>query len=303
MRYVAGLDGGGTKTAVTVADEQGQVVHAFTSGAINYNGHDEASIRDSFRHIFDVIAQVCGGLDACKQVCIGAAGISNPAVPVRLTSDVRACGYEGGLTVAGDHETAHYGALERPYGIILIAGTGSICYGKNESGQSHRAGGYGHLVDDEGSGYSIGRDMLSAVLKASDGRLPQTVISGMVYERLQITSVREIIGFVYDKKTNKKDIAALAPLLSDACALGDQAALAIAQRSASSLFELAVPVVEKLSLRNGDLAIAGSVLLNNPFVQSVFVEMLRRRYPDLHCFPAKKDASAGAVLMSLDLLK
>lgn len=299
LRYVAGLDGGGTKTAVTVADEKGVAVHAFTSGAINYNGQDEASIRSSLREIFETIAKVCGGLDRCAQVCIGAAGVSNPTVITRLEASVRACGHQGGLLITGDQETALCGAHDSEYGIILIAGTGSICYGKNESGRSHRTGGCGHLIDDEGSGYSIGRELISALVRAHDGRIPATPITGMVYEQLQLESVQQIIGFVYDKRTNKKDIAALAPILSHACALGDEAALSIAKKSACSLFELVIPVVEKLSLQAGTLAMAGSVLLNNTYVQTAFADMLIQRYPDLKCITAKKDASHGAVLMAL----
>jgi N-acetylglucosamine kinase-like BadF-type ATPase len=301
-RYAAGLDGGGTKTAVTVVDENGLVVHTFTSGAINYNGQDGISIRNSFQEIFDTIARVCGGLDHCAQVCIGAAGISNPAVISRLQSNVRACGYEGRLFITGDQEVALCGAQDGEYGIILISGTGSICYGKNEHGLSHRTGGYGHLIDDEGSGYSIGRELLAALVRAHDGRLPETAITEMVYERLQLESVQQIIGFVHDKRTNKQDIAALAPILSDACALGDKAALTIANKSASSLYEMVVPVVENLSLQEGNLAMAGSVLLKNTFVQKTFVEMLKQSYPDLHCITAKKDASSGAALMALNRL-
>jgi N-acetylglucosamine kinase-like BadF-type ATPase len=302
-RYVAGLDGGGTKTAVTVADEKGLVVHAFTSGAINYNGQDEVSIRNSLQEVFDTIAKVCGGLEHCAQVCIGAAGISNPTVITRLEMNIRECGYQGEIFITGDQETALCGAHDSEYGIILIAGTGSICYGKNESGLSHRAGGYGYLIDDEGSGYSIGRDLLSALVRANDGRLPQTAVTGMVYEQLQMESVQQIISFVYDKRTNKKDIAALAPLLSEACSLGDKVALSIAKKSACSLFEIVVPVVEKLSLQEGNLAMAGSVLLKNSFVQTTFVEMLKQSYPDMHCMNAKKDASSGAALMALNRLK
>ncbi|NOV01569.1 N-acetylglucosamine kinase [Paenibacillus planticolens] len=302
-RYVAGLDGGGTKTAVTVADESGLVVHTFTSGAINYNGQDAESIRRSFQDIFEEIAGVCGGLENCRQIVIGAAGVSNPTVTVRLEANVRECGYQGKVFITGDQETALCGAHDSEYGIILIAGTGSICYGKKEDGMIHRAGGYGHLIDDEGSGYSIGRDLLSALVRAQDGRIKETVITEMVYAQLQFTTVQQIIGFVYNKETNKKDIAALAPILSVACTQEDEAALAIAAKSAQSLFEIAVPVVEKLSMQQGSLAMTGSVLLNNNYVRNAFVERLNERYPDLACIKAKKDAASGAVLMALNRLE
>jgi len=298
-RYVAGLDGGGTKTAVTIADSSGAVVHTFSSGGINFNGQDEESIGRSFQEIFAAIESACGGLEHCAHVCIGAAGVSNPTVAARLEANARACGYKGGLTIKGDHETALFGAHERLHGIILIAGTGSICYGVDEQGLSHRTGGFGHLIDDEGSGYSIGRDLLSAVVQAHDGRLASSVIPEMVYAKLGITTVQEIVGFVYNKSTNKKDIAALAPIMSEACALGDEAAMAIADRSAKSLLELVIPVVERLSCQQGAIAMAGSVLLNAAYVRDRFANLLKERYPDIQCMTPKQNAAYGAALMAL----
>ncbi|SFJ01373.1 BadF-type ATPase [Paenibacillus sp. UNC496MF] len=299
MRYVAGMDGGGTKTAVTVADEHGRAVHRFTSGAINYNGQDEASIRQSFRAIMAEIAQACGGLGHLAYVCVGAAGVSNPAVRQRLTADVRECGYAGGLLITGDHETALCGALDSPVGMILIAGTGSICFGRDAAGHTHRTGGCGYLIDDEGSGYSIGRELLTAAAKAGDGRIPPTVVTGLVYERLGVTSVRELVGFVHDKRTNKKDVAALATLLAPACDAGDAAALAIVKKSAAALLELVGPVAERLAMQGGRLVLAGSVLLKNAYVRDAFEALLGQAYPGMRCVAAPADASEGAVRMAL----
>ncbi|MNQ96526.1 Glucosamine kinase GspK [compost metagenome] len=254
----------------------------------------------SLAEIFRTIDSVCGGLSHCKQVCIGAAGVSNPTVTSRLESSVRACGYEGGLLITGDQDTALCGAHNKELGIILIAGTGSICYGKNEVGEICRAGGYGYLIDDEGSGYSIGRDLLSVVVRAHDGRLPATLITQMVFEQLGMTSISQIIGFVYDKQTNKKDIAALAPILTKACELGDEAALSIVEKSARSLLELVVPVAEKLSMQEGSLAMTGSVLLKNSFVQTAFMALLKKRYPGMTCITPMRDAASGAAQMAFN---
>ncbi|QHW29719.1 ATPase [Paenibacillus rhizovicinus] len=302
MKYAAGLDGGGTKTAVVIMDKEGRTVRRFDFGAINYNGQDEASIRGTFREIIAELAKACGGLEHCAHVGIGAAGISNPSVPARMTAAIRDCGFTGGLTIVGDQETALYGALEQDNGLIVIAGTGSICYGKNESGLSHRTGGFGHLIDDEGSGYNIGRDLLAAVVRAYDGRDQATVITRMVFDRLGLESIGELVGFVYDRNRNKQEIAALAPILSEACEQGDPAAMHIAVRSAQSLVGLVVPVAEKLSLRKGTLAMAGSVLLHNPRVQETFRSHLARRYPDMSCMHPKRDAAAGAAMMALSIM-
>jgi len=304
MRYVAGLDGGGTKTAVTIADENGSVVHEFAVGALNINGQDEASVRAALAEICAEIGRVLpGGLGACAVICLGAAGISNPVVSGLMTSGLREGGFEGALVLVGDHETALCGAHDGLYGSILIAGTGSIAYGRNGSGDTHRAGGFGHLIDDEGSGYSIGRDLLSAVVRASDGREEPTVVTDLVYERLGIGSVREIVGFVYDKNRNKKEIAAIAPLLSAACESGDRAALRIAQKNAEALAETAYAVTQRLGLQDGELALLGSVLTRNRHVREMFIEAMGRLQPKLSCIEPKRDASYGAVLLALEKLK
>lgn len=303
MRYVAGLDGGGTKTAVTIADETGQAVYSFTAGPMNYNGQDEASIRRALQEICGMIAKVCGGLDACGSICIGAAGISNPAVGSRLKALLEENGYRGCLTLVGDHETALCGAHEGLYGIILIAGTGSICYGRSADGRTHRAGGFGYLIDDEGSGYSIGRDLLTALVRAEDGREAPTVITELVYRQLGFGTVQDIVGFVYDKNRNKKDIAALAPLLSEACDAGDALALRIAETNAQSLVEMAAAVTERLGMQEGALAVAGSVLQRNAYVRAAFEQKLLSRYPGMRCGEGKRDASYGAVLLALQALR
>lgn len=303
MRYVAGIDGGGTKTAVTVMDETGRTVDTFASGGINYNGRDEADVRRHLEEIAGMLDAACGGLASCTQLVIGAAGVSNPTVPGRLTTALRESGYGGGVHIVGDHETALFGALEREHGMILIAGTGSICFGRSESGDVRRTGGFGHLIDDEGSGYSIGRDILSAVVRSHDGRAPTTVLTELTYAKLGISSVAEIVGFVYDRRTGKQDIAALAPLLSEACALRDEAALAIATRCGVSLAELVMPVAARLWPDGGELALAGSVLLRNAHVREALLTRLRQVCPAVQAAEARRDASAGAALMALRMLK
>ncbi|GBG06395.1 hypothetical protein PAT3040_00920 [Paenibacillus agaridevorans] len=305
MRYVAGLDGGGTKTAVTVAEESGRVVHRFTAGPLNLNGQDEASVKATLHEIAANVGYVCeGGLGDCVAMAVGAAGISNPTVSGRLTEGLREGGFAGRLVLVGDHETALWGAHEGPHGMILIAGTGSIGYGRNADGTVHRAGGFGHLIDDEGSGYSIGRDLLSAVVRASDGREAPTVVTELVYARLGLSTVQELVGFVYAKERNKADIAALAPLLSAACEAGDASALRIAERNALALVDTASAVAEALGLaESGELALLGSVLLQSSQVRAAFEAGMAARHPRLRCIDARRDAAHGAMLLALSELR
>lgn len=297
MAYIVGIDGGGTKTAVAIAHDQEDDTLTFTVGPINYNGGDADAIAASFEEIFNRTKLYCGNLQEVAHVCIGAAGISNPLVVRFLEQHVRSNGYNGPLTITGDQETALYGAQNDMQGIILIAGTGSICFGVNEEGEQHRTGGFGHLIDDEGSGYSIGRDLLSLLVRAEDGRIKDSIIPAMVYEQLGLGTVQEVIGFVYDKNTTKKEIAQLAPIMTNACEKGDVHALKLAEHCAASLYELVVPVIERLKLVDSPIAIAGSVLQKSPFVKAALERKLVMSYPQSKLILPIKDAAHGAVLL------
>ncbi|KKC48510.1 ATPase [Paenibacillus sp. D9] len=300
MSYVAGLDGGGTKTAVAVADERGEVIHSFPAGPLNYNGHDEQRVEASIREICRGLETACGSLAAVTDLCIGAAGVSNPSAGGRLQAALRAGGYGGALTLAGDHETALAGAHGRLHGIVLIAGTGSICYGRSVGGAAHRAGGFGHLIDDEGSGYSIGRGMLSSVVRAADGRIGPTALTELVYGALGIGSVPELIGYVYAPGRSKAEIAALAPLLGEACDASDEAALRLAADSGAALASLVPAVATALGMEDGELALLGSVLERSSYVREAFRSELSVRLPRLRCVEPKRDAAYGAVLLALE---
>lgn len=298
MAFIVGMDGGGTKTAVIVThDDQEGPVLSFTAGPINYNGGDAGAIAAAFGEIFKQIRSCCTSLAEVNHVCIGAAGVSNPAVARFLEQQVRDNGYSGPLTITGDQETALYGAQNAMQGIILIAGTGSICFGVNEKGERHRTGGFGHLIDDEGSGYYIGRELLSVLVQAEDGRTADTMIPALVYKQLGLGTVQEIIGFVYHKNTTKKDIAALAPVMTAACGLGDAQALKLAEQCAAGLFELVVPVIERLKLYESKVAIAGSVLQKSRFVREALERKLARSYPQTQLIMPVHNAAYGAVLL------
>lgn len=298
--FAVGLDGGGTKTTVTVMDAEGRIVREFTADGINYNGRKEAEVEQALHSICAELAAVCGGLGHIRHLVIGAAGISNPAIPGRLTAAVRSRGYTGPLRIIGDHEAALHGAFGGGPGMLLIAGTGSVCFGRSAAGETGRAGGFGHLIDDEGSGYSIGRRLLSAAVRAWDGREPPTVISRLLQERHQLSGPGEIVGFTYGPATGKKEIASLAPILEEACCLGDAAALAIAEASAAALVELVAALADRLGLTAGPLTLSGSVLLCNPYVRSAFDRQLAEALP-MQLVPPRLHAAAGAAAMALEL--
>lgn len=297
-QYYAGWDGGGTKTLCRVLYQDGTAPQPFTAGALNPNGtvagQCEATVADLLRNM----AALPGGLDACRMLCIGAAGISNPATRVHLQNALQAGGYHGPVTFTGDQQTALYGALGGPGGIVLIAGTGSICYGQSTDGREARSGGWGHLIDDEGSAYALGRDILRAVVRAADGRASATALTELVAQRLGAPGVQPVIRFTYAPTTTKKEIAALAPLLDPALQQGDAAAQAIIAHAADELTQMAAAAMQPLDLQTGSMALLGSVLQKNETLRAAVITRLTAQFPTLTFPEPVGDAADGAAVMA-----
>ena len=189
MRYAAGMDGGGTKTVLEARAPDGRVLLRERFGPLNLNSAAAQAVRETMQGCTDALARLPGGLEACAALCVGSAGVSNPQARALLEQMLRRCGYRGALLLTGDQETALAGALGAPCGMVLIAGTGSICFGRDAAGKTARSGGYGHKIDDEGSGYALGRDALAAVVRAQDGRGPRTLLTDLVFAQLKVVDV------------------------------------------------------------------------------------------------------------------
>jgi N-acetylglucosamine kinase-like BadF-type ATPase len=299
--YVIGMDGGGTKTDVLILDTDYCVSDSFTGGTVNYNGESGTKVDANLAAIFLALRKKGFRQEDCAAICIGAAGISNPAVPKQLRENISRAGFACPVRIAGDHEAAFAGALEKPYGIILIAGTGSVCYGTDREGRSCRTGGYGHLIDDAGSGYAIARDILSCVVQAYDKRSEPTVLTELVFEYLKLDTMNDLISYVYHPDRNKKEIAALSVLIEAACDRGDRRAMQLLEKNAGDLAALASPVIEQVG-EDTELAVTGSVLLGNKDIYREFKSRLEIRSPRVRVMKPRNTAAYGAALLALQLI-
>lgn len=302
MNYLIGIDGGGTATKVCVADQDGAVFGRCTAGPLNINGQGREEFARTMGEILAFPARMgLAGTD-CEAIGIGAAGISNPETRGMLEETFARGGYDAPVYVYGDGETALAAVFPECHGIILIAGTGSICYGRKEDGTVVRSGGYGHLIDDGGSAYDIARRMLAAVVRAEDGRGEPTAFKALVYERLKIGGITELIGYVYAPERKKGEIASLAVLLDPAAVMGDPAALAIEEACAEELCALLRPVAARLPDEK-NLALGGSVLLKNERIQTKVLGRVRQMMSGVQIRTADRDASEGAVRLALREMK
>ena len=262
---IAGIDGGGTHTRLELRDDENRLLSRTEFGPFNLNAIGEAA----FRRLLRQVLAACGDMADCARLCVGGAGISNPAVGAILGQELERAGFSGMWKLCGDQEIALRGAMDGP-GIAVIAGTGSICFGKNQAGQTARSGGFGHLIDDGGSGYALGRDVLSTAVQALDGRCPDTAILERVYHRLGREDPGAIVSFVYDETTDKAAIARFSSIALALAEEGNPTAQAILNRGARELYALAAAVQRRLGLEGRPIALLGGLLSGeNPYRRAV----------------------------------
>ena len=235
----------------------------------------------------------------CLALCIGSAGISNQEM-TRLVAEGMQRGGIKNWKLVGDQVIALNGALEGRPGIALIAGTGSICFGKNAAGQFARSGGWGHLIGDEGSGYALGRDALTAVARAWDGWGERTLLSELLASELGLDDQKKIISYTYGG--DKSRIAALSRLVEQAAARDDHVALGIICANAVLMTRLVGTVAKQLELEAPEVAMLGGLLENETMLRAQFQAEMAKQYPQMACVLPHRDAAAGAVMLAQEML-
>ena len=296
-RFAAGMDGGGSKTALCCMDGRGSVICLDSFGQLNINGMDRLAVDKALADAAARIAELQSRGGICAGMTIATAGISNPDCHSVIASGLRAAGYRGPFDLRGDHEAALRGAVGK-VGLVLIAGTGSICFGRSAQGQTARAGGWGYLLDDEGGGYALGRDILKAVLRALDGRAAPTALTEAVYRHFSLKGSEDLIRIIYDPVLGKGSIAGLAPLVQDAADKGDAPAKNIISHAALELAALCAAVMDRLQLDRSILALSGGVLHGVRALREALETRLREKYPLLRVIQPLHDAAWGAADLS-----
>jgi N-acetylglucosamine kinase len=200
--------------------------------------------------------------------------------------------------VESDARIALEGAFSGKEGSILIAGTGSIMFGKDDKGEIHRVGGFGRFIGDEGSGYRIGRIGLNAVARYFDGRAKQTKIADLLSQEFSISSSEELITEVY---RNNFNIASVAPLVFDAAESGDKIAQRILEDEADELMLHISAMKEKLNVPSLKVSLIGSLITTANYFSYLFNEMVVRKFNDVQIKEAEHSPEFGAALIAKQL--
>lgn len=264
-RVAIGVDGGGTKTLALAEAVDGGWQGRGAAGPSNPYavGFDMACMR-----IETAIAEALDG-NHLAALCLGLAGAGRPEDVEQFTGWARAKFPGAVVKVASDAEVLLAGAPEGP-ALALICGTGSIAYGRTAEGELMRAGGWGYLFGDEGSGFAIGAAALRAVLHAFDGRGVPTLLTELILAQRGVESPPELVRSLYRVESPRTEIAGLAELVERAAVQGDALAFSILNEAAFELAESVRAVYRRLGNSAVPLLLSGGVLLRGSTLAKAF---------------------------------
>ena len=303
---VLGIDGGGTKTVAWLADsaigEELSVVGRGTAGPANPQavGFDSAieNLNLAIVEAFDDARCAAGTVASSVLSLAGSDRDENRQVLQCWAEDRRLARR---FRVVNDAVAVLAAGSPAGWGIALICGTGSFCFGQSRDGRSTRSGGWGYLFGDEGSGYAIAVAGLRAAARAADERGPATRLLPAFMSRLELDKPEGLIRSVYQMAADRAAIASLAKVVTETAAEKDGVAEQIVHQAAEELAAMVGTVARKLQFSSAaafPLALAGGVLVGTESLRSRLREGLR----SLPLYPAPleivKDPVIGAIKLA-----
>jgi N-acetylglucosamine kinase-like BadF-type ATPase len=296
--FFLGVDGGQSGTVAVIGDAAGRIVSWATAGPCNHVAAAEA--RDKFLRVMReclTMAAHRAGLNLettrFRAACLGMSGgpEDKSALLHELISAER-------MIVTHDGRIALAGAMNGGPGVIAIAGTGSIAYGENERGESARAGGWGYVFGDEGSGFDIVRHALRAILREHEGWGPRTALTPALLESTETANANEMLHLLYKPEWPRSRAATLAQVVSRIAEEGDPVAIHILQSAAQNLAMLSASVRRQLWGEDvpSNLAWIGGVF-NSPVVLERFKMLVEMEGKTTAAAPLHSPA-AGALMLA-----
>lgn len=305
--FVLGVDGGGTRTRVTVVGFDGHVRGAGMAGSSNYDdvGKDTAQANIA---LAAEEALAAAGVDRAQSAAIflGMAGVTSDADKQHIYDIALALQLAPADRIGVNHDcsAALAGGLEGRPGIVQILGTGSSCYGRNSAGESWMAGGRGQLISDEASGNWLGIHAMRMAVRAYDGRTPDTVLLPRVLDALEIDSIEEILHRQFVVGMTRAEIAALAPLVLAAADGGDAVAAELLERGAQEVAEMVAAVAHKLGLASApvcEVCMVGGVVEGSASYRQRITVAVQRMTPNAAIKLPVQPPVIGAAILALEI--
>ena len=293
---VVGIDAGGSKTRAFAVDRDGAVVGRGAGG--------DANLLSSPDPAGSIAAALTESLGSAKPeaVVLSCSGGDRPADREKGRAILaQLLGPQVRIDVTHDAIAALYAGNPSGCGVVLISGTGSIAFGRNDEGDERRAGGWGYLIGDEGSAVWLGLEGLRAAAHHADGRGAGTSITAHVLRELGVQSFMEVIPQLYGRPHPAPAILAAVRAVGRAAAETDAIAVSIVQRGAHSLARAASVVAAELRLGDGPVYLAGGAFESLPSLERAVRGELLRMLPRATVEPVSEEPAMGAARLAMRL--
>ena len=301
--HVIGIDAGGTKTVCLLANDHGEIVAESRGGGANLQASGELEVE---KVLHGVMRDAIGDRSIRPQmICMGIAGADRPEDAETVRQVMSRIGLNIPAVIVNDALIAlTAGAGDSP-GVVVVAGTGSIAYGRDAQNRAARAGGWGYLFGDEGGGFWIGRAVLVAVVRQYDGRGPATQLTPLVLEHLRLNNPSQLVHEIYGDQVQRRGIAALAHLIEPAVAMGDPIATRILEHASAELSAAAASVIQRLDLSRHAFptVLSGGMFRGIPRLVTALTVRIREHAPASDVRMLQVEPAMGAVHLALAAAK
>ncbi len=304
-RYVVGVDGGASKTIAMIGTEDGKTMGRGESGSANYHNVGAIAAREAIRKAVIEAKKRAGMIQRKADIAVVALAAINSAKDESVARRfVQRAKIARRSFVVHDSIAALYAATNGRPGIIVISGTGCVAAGINNAGKYVRAGGWGYLVDDEGSAYDIGRKALNRAFRTLDGRAAPTKLISIFERWFRVKTLADAQNKIYANGTSAEDIARLAPLVARAAA-NDEACREILENAGIMLGELACTVARRLEMTRDPVTVAifGGAFRAGHHLLRPFNARVKKDCPRAKVIKPKIDPAQGAFSLAASMLQ
>lgn len=306
--YFAGIDGGATQTRIVIVDSTGAVLAWSTVGPTHCTVVSSETLACRLHQgLHDACGKANIAIAQLTAVGAGLAGAADQSTCLQIRQLLVDAGVADSAIIEVDHDLciALMGGLADAPGVVLIAGTGSSCYGRGADGAGWRAGGWGHWVDDVGSGFWLVIQAVRAMIEQHDGRGPATTLTPHILQTMKLASPREVVRRLHGDAAHglapmtKAQVAALAPIIFEQAQQGDESANQIIEHGAQELARLVRAVMTRLDWLDAPCPVtaAGGVAVQ-PLMDQAIGAQLKQTAPLAQWVEPRFPPAIGAVLLA-----
>ena len=301
--YFIGIDGGGTKSKLVLVNRKLEILSEQIGGGTNLLITGTANAAKIFLQLINkAIAEINISLSEINGITIGTAGagrhkqiklLKNKLSNLLINEEY----LSKNISITNDAEITLKGAFPNNDGIILIAGTGSILYGKDKYGKIFRIGGMGKLIGDEGSGYSIGKKGISLVSKMFDGRESPSALYDDFMNTFKIRTQAEMINAIYNKDF---DISGFAEYVINAAEKGNEKSIGILETESDELLKHIQASLKILGNGKIKLSLSGSLIAKTNYYSALLKRKISEKFKNVNLYKPKYSPEIGAALLSIE---